>query len=126
MKKLNMLCLATMALDVASTTNQYYWEITVNSGEMAIGIAPITLQGTDTSRPGSYSYYGNPGSKFTGTSSSSYGEDFGAGDVIGVVVGSGKITFYKNNYLKQIIFVILDFLQMQLERFQMLVDLILL
>ena len=90
------LCLATMALDVASTTNQYYWEITVNSGEMAIGIAPITLQGSDTSRPGSYSYYGNPGSKFTGTSSSSYGADFGAGDVIGVVVGSGKITFYKN------------------------------
>jgi hypothetical protein len=85
-----------MALDVASTTNQYYWEITVNSGEMAIGIAPITLQGSDTSRPGSYSYYGNPGSKFTGTSSSSYGADFGAGDVIGVAVGSGKITFYKN------------------------------
>ena len=63
---------------------------------MAIGIAPITLQGSDTSRPGSYSYYGNPGCKFTGTSSSSYGADFGAGDVIGGVVGSGKITFYKN------------------------------
>jgi hypothetical protein len=90
------LCLGTMAFDIASTTNQYYWEFTLTSGQCTFGIAPSTAVGSDTSRIGSYSYYNANGNKYSGVSASAYGASFTSGDVIGVAVGSGAITFYKN------------------------------
>jgi hypothetical protein len=90
-----LICTATMGFDIADTTNKYYWEMTLSSGEAVYGIAPLTLRGTDTNRAGSYGYYVN-GNKFFGTSGSANGASFTSGDVIGVAVGAGKITFYKN------------------------------
>ena len=88
-------CFATMAFDIASSS-QYYWEFTLVSGDVVFGIAPTTLAPTNTSRPGSYSYYAGTGNKYSGTSSSAYGSSYTAGNVIGIAVGNGTITFYKN------------------------------
>lgn len=88
-------CFSTFAFDIADSTNKYYWEFTMNSGDLVFGIVPTTTLPSNTSRPGSYSYYTN-GSKYNGTTSSSYGASFTSGAVIGVAVGSGTITFYKN------------------------------
>jgi hypothetical protein len=90
-----LLCTATMAFDIESTTHQFYWEVTLNSGQTVIGIAPTTLRGSDTGRAGSYGYYVD-GNKYSGVTPSSYGSSYTSGDTIGVAVGSGKITFYKN------------------------------
>ena len=88
-------CFSTFAFDIADSVNKYYWEFVISSGEAVFGIAPLTLLPSNTSRTGSYGYYVN-GSKFSGTSGSAYGAAFGVGDVIGIAVGAGKITFYKN------------------------------
>jgi hypothetical protein len=88
-------CFSTFAFDIASTANKYYWEFTLSSGDGVFGIVPLTTLPSNTSRTGSYSYYTN-GSKYSGTSASAYGATFTAGDIIGVAVGSGTITFYKN------------------------------
>lgn len=89
------LCTGTIAFDIADTVNKYYFEIQLAGGDGAIGIAPTTLRGSDTGRAGSYSYY-TTGSKYSGVSASAYGAAFGAPNIIGVAVGAGKITFYKN------------------------------
>ena len=89
------LCTGTIAFDIADTVNKYYFEIQLAGGDGAIGIAPTTLRGSDTGRAGSYSYY-TTGSKYNGVTASAYGEAFGAPNIIGVAVGAGKITFYKN------------------------------
>jgi len=89
-------CFSTFAFDIASTANKYYWEFTISSGDGVFGIVPLTTLPSNTSRTGSYGYYTN-GSKYSGTSASAYGATFTAGDIIGVTVGSGTITFYKNN-----------------------------
>ncbi len=88
-------CFATFAFDIASTANKYYWEFTLSSGDGLFGIVPLTTLPSNTSRTGSYSYYTN-GNKYTGTSFSAYGASFTSGDIIGIAVGSGTITFYKN------------------------------
>jgi hypothetical protein len=88
-------CFSTFAFDIASTANKYYWEFTLSSGDGLFGIVPLTTLPSNTSRTGSYSYYTN-GNKYTGTSFSAYGASFTSGDIIGVAVGSGTITFYKN------------------------------
>ena len=89
-------CFSTIAFDIASSTNLYYWEFTLSSGDTTLGIAPTTIAPSNTSRPGSYSYYNANGNKYSGTSFSSYGSSYTAGDIIGVAVGNGSITFYKN------------------------------
>jgi hypothetical protein len=91
------LCLGTMAFDIASSTNKYYFEFTFTSGEGLFGIAPSTLDGDAPGRVGTYSYYSSTGDKYNGTSGSSYGSSFTNGDIIGVAVGSGEVVFYKNN-----------------------------
>jgi hypothetical protein len=88
-------CFGTFAFDVADSTNKYYWEMTLTSGDCVFGIVPLTTLPSNTARPGSYSYYTN-GNKYSGTSASGYGAAFTSGDVIGVAVGAGIITFYKN------------------------------
>jgi hypothetical protein len=88
-------CFSTFAFDIADSTNQYYWEFTLNSGDLVFGIVPTTTLPSNTSRTGSYSYYTN-GNKYSGTSATAYGASFTTGAVIGVSVGSGTITFYKN------------------------------
>ena len=89
------LCTGTIAFDIADTVNKYYFEIQLAGGDGAIGIAPTTLRGSDTGRAGSYSYY-TTGSKYSGVTASAYGAAFAAPNIIGVAVGAGKITFYKN------------------------------
>ena len=89
-------CFGTFAFDIADSTNKYYWEMTLTSGDVVFGIVPLTTLPSNTSRTGSYSYYTN-GNKYSGTSASAYGSTFTSGDVIGVAVGNGIITFYKNN-----------------------------
>jgi hypothetical protein len=88
-------CFGTFAFDIANSTNKYYWEMTLTSGDVVFGIVPLTTLPSNTSRTGSYSYYTN-GSKYSGTSATAYGASFTSGDVIGVTVGAGIITFYKN------------------------------
>ena len=88
-------CFGTFAFDIADSTNKYYWEMTLTSGDVVFGIVPLTTLPSNTSRTGSYSYY-TSGSKYSGTSASAYGASFTSGDVIGVTVGAGIITFYKN------------------------------
>jgi len=89
-------CFGTFAFDIADSTNKYYWEMTLTSGDVVFGIVPLTTLPSNTSRTGSYSYYTN-GNKYSGTTPSAYGASFTSGDVIGVAVGNGIITFYKNN-----------------------------
>ena len=88
-------CFSTFAFDIADSTNQYYWEFTINSGDAVFGIVPITTLPSNTSRTGSYGYYNN-GNKYSGTTASAYGTGFTSGAIIGVAVGSGTITFYRN------------------------------
>jgi len=96
-------CFSTFAFNIASSTELYYWEFTLVSGDTTLGIAPTTLAPSNTSRPGSYSYY-TTGNKYSGTSFSSYGSSYTAGDVIGVAVGNGSITFYKNGVSQGVAF----------------------
>ena len=88
-------CFSTFAFDIADSTNKYYWEFTLNSGDLVFGIVATTTLPSNTSRPNSYSYY-TSGSKYNGTTFSSYGASFTTGAIIGVSVGGGTITFYKN------------------------------
>ena len=88
-------CFGSFAFDIADSTNKYYWEMTITSGDGVFGIVPLTTLPSNTARTGSYSYYTN-GNKYSGTSASAYGASFTTGDVIGVAVGAGIITFYKN------------------------------
>ena len=93
-----LLCMSSVSFDIASTTHKYYWEVLLNSGECTIGIAPLELRGSDTTRPGAYSYYNKNGYKYFGDASSSpYGDSFTSGDIIGIAVGGGTIEFFKNN-----------------------------
>jgi hypothetical protein len=85
----------TIAFDIADSTNKYYFEFKLVSGDCVLGMAPLTTLGSDTNRTGSYGYYGS-GQKYSGTTASTYGASFTSGDVISVAVGAGKITFYKN------------------------------
>jgi len=85
----------TMANPEIASYN-FYCEVTVDAG-YAVGIAPATKQGgnSSTDRTSALTYYSN-GSKFNGTTSSSYGATFTNGDVIGIAMGGGSVTFYKN------------------------------
>ena len=96
-------CFSTFAFNIASSTELYYWEFTFVSGDTVLGIAPTTLAPSSTARAGSYSYYTN-GNKYSGVSASSYGSSYAAGDVIGVAVGNGSITFYKNGVSQGVAF----------------------
>ena len=90
------LAFGTIGFDI-SVTNNFYWETKIDSigSGVVIGIAPTILRWNDTGRAGSYGYYSN-GDKYNGTSASTYGASFTTGDTIGVLVGNGSITFYKN------------------------------
>jgi hypothetical protein len=96
-------CFSTFAFNIASSTELYYWEFTLVSGDTTLGIAPTTLAPSSTARAGSYSYY-TSGSKYSGTSPSAYGSSYTAGDTIGVAVGNGSITFYKNGVSQGVAF----------------------
>ena len=88
-------------------TDKWYAELTVNSGSQANGInVGITSQttnalGGNTAHSTSVSgvWYGSNAEKWVDGTSSSYGETFTNGDVIGIAVDSAAntITFYKNN-----------------------------
>jgi len=88
------LAFGTIGIDM-DVSNQFYWETKIEGGEIVIGIAPTTLRWNDTGRAGSYGYYSD-GNKYSGTSASSYGASFTTNDIIGVLVGNGTLTFYKN------------------------------
>ena len=84
--------------------SSFYCEVTV-SESYGIGIAPATKQGSNSTsdRTGFLAYYSN-GSKFNNTSSSAYGATFTNGDVIGIAMGGGAVTFYKNGVSQGVAF----------------------
>jgi hypothetical protein len=89
---------------IGVSSGQWYWEITciANSAgdNFMFGIATADMSLTDY--PGQdangWGYYGNNGNKFHNGSSSSYGDAYTNGDVIGVVLDmdAGTLSFYKN------------------------------
>ena len=86
----------SFAFDIASTDNKYYFEVLKVSGESVIGVVPDNVLPSNLSRPGSYTYYSESGTKYSGVTSSTYGASYTDGDIISVAVGAGSITFYKN------------------------------
>jgi len=86
------------------TALSFYCEVTVDA-TYGVAIAPSTKQGSNsnTDRTGVLAYYSN-GNKFNGTSSSSYGASFTSGDVIGIAMGGGAVTFYKNGVSQGVAF----------------------
>ena len=74
----------------------FYCEVTVDSG-YGVGIVSTSsfTGGTTTANTTRLAYYSN-GQKFTASTGSSYGATFTSGDVIGIAIGGGNITFYKN------------------------------
>ena len=88
------------AINHTTTSGKYYFEVdyktTVHSTLMIGLYTSGYVGGWQNSR--SRSYYGSNGNKYQGSSPSSYGSTFTAGDIIGVAFDGDNdtITFYKN------------------------------
>ena len=82
----------------------FYCEVTVDAG---YGVGIVTTStftgGTTTAATTRLAYYSN-GQKFTASTGSAYGATFTAGDVIGIAIGGGSITFYKNGVSQGVAF----------------------
>ena len=98
-------CYTTSTIAVSS--GKWYWEIKITasgSGKEFVGIADTTSKASDFSPYSGnsqvISYYGSTGHSKAGSSStnSSYGNTFGAGDIIGVALDleNNKLYFSKN------------------------------
>ena len=91
---------------IAATTGKYYAEFTLNAASQfsgqypAIGIIGIDLNITGGDNINSSTFFGfQPnGNKLNGSSSSSYGDTYGNGDIIGIALDldNQKIYFSKN------------------------------
>jgi len=94
---------SSIAIPIGS--GKYYAEFTINtsggSDYIAVGINPIVGSFGATAHSSSEGgvWYSNNATKWLGSTNSSYGASYTAGDIIGVAVDSGAstITFYKNN-----------------------------
>jgi hypothetical protein len=94
---------SSIAIPIGS--GKYYAEFTINtsggSDYIAVGINPVVGSFGATAHSSSEGgvWYSNNATKWLGSTNSSYGASYTAGDVIGVAVDSGAstITFYKNN-----------------------------
>ena len=85
-------------------TGKFYWETKMNTGgdfNAFIGISPTTTVheyfDATMGRTGNFAYYKN-GQKYIGSSASSYGDAWVAGDIIGVALDAtnSKLYFSKN------------------------------
>jgi hypothetical protein len=83
--------------------NNFYAEFTyvssglTGSGIPAVGICDVTTVGTgNISTSGTSVIYLDDGTKIVNGTGSSYGATWTTGDVIGVQINSGTVTFYKN------------------------------
>jgi len=83
-----------------SNTGDWYFEVTVSGSStrhlvgIALSSAPLTnYPGSDVN---GYGYYGFNGELYNGGSLGAYGATYTDGDVIGVRLNSGTLTFYKN------------------------------
>jgi hypothetical protein len=88
---------ATIGMD----SGKYYWEVTLtNSNTAMLGLNKMTeaLSGFVGYSSGSYGYYSSNGNKFNNNVSTSYGNSYTNGDVIGVAFDAtnGKLFFSKN------------------------------
>lgn len=81
-------------------SGDWYAEMTIGGadGNVLVGIgtsgaAIVVYPGVDSN---GLAYYGHTGQKYTSNAGSAYGATFGPGDVIGVRLNAGVLTFYKN------------------------------
>ena len=88
---------------VGFASGKWYWETTINNKGDAVGCGISPDYMTITSRSyfgtsGSVYCYFSAGTKYNGSSETSYGATFTTGDIIGTAVDldAGTITFYKN------------------------------
>ena len=99
----------TFMFDVEDSDG-WYWEVYINSGstEIRVGISKpqnIYFNQSDPTYNYSHSsdgisYRAGGGEKGTSGTSSSYGDSFTTGDVIGIAVKAGAIYFYKNGTIQ--------------------------
>ena len=84
---------------IAVTSGKWYYEATIGSGNMLVGIFDATQKIPANSWIGTKAYYSSNGRKYDGNSATSYGSTFTSGDVIGVALDmdAGTLVFYKNN-----------------------------
>ena len=83
------------------SSGKFYWEVTVVANNVYMGITRYTdMTGGAGARnkTGDITYNDSNGYKYKDGTGSSYGDSFGAGDVIGIALDMdvGQITFYKN------------------------------
>ena len=90
---------------IAVSSGKYYYEATVSGESVAkgiIGFVEAAYDGNGSTIPNGSSngvfYFGEAGNKIIDNSSTSYGDSYGNGDVIGVALNldDDEITFYKN------------------------------
>lgn len=84
------------------SSGKWYWEVTLLSGDTAVGIATTSSSPTQTyvgQTATSYGYYSGNGFKYNNGSGTSYGATYTTNDVIGVALDldAGTLVFYKNN-----------------------------
>ena len=84
---------------IAVTSGKWYYEATIGSGNMLVGIFDATQKIPANTWIGTKAYYSSNGRKYDGNSATSYGSTFTSGDVIGVALDmdAGTLVFYKNN-----------------------------
>lgn len=91
---------ALRAITGRDASGDYYFEVTAGGtdGRVVVGIGKSSA--TLANHPGfdsdGYGYFGFNGNRYTGATPVAYGATFGSGDVIGVRLNSGTLTFYKN------------------------------
>lgn len=95
----------------ALSTGKWYWEMKTTAepggAYSLIGIADYPTQGTGAGNylgytSGEYAYYGIDGNSRNNTSSTSYGDTWGSGDIIGVYLDldNSKLYFAKNGTIQ--------------------------
>ena len=88
---------STMTIPNIADSQKYYVEFVSDLGYIT-GIIPEDITGANNNAVYNVirGYYPT-GSKYTGTSASSYGASFGTGDQMGMLIGNGAIEFFKNS-----------------------------
>ncbi len=96
--------ISTFVIEDIADSQEYYLEYTSDVGYLS-GI--VTTSNSGSASNGSYSdirgYYSN-GNKYTGTSASSYGGAFTSTDKLAMLIGDGKLEFFKNNVSQGVAF----------------------